>query len=194
MLLLYLHCTKDKRIVFNGSTKAPSDDAFNDLEEIIEKNHGFVAYSDSSWGNKYPYPMFGYCMFMFGGVISYASKQLKVIAFSSCEAEYAAAAHACKEIEFIRHLLEDLGFPFDGPLAFGVDNTAAIDVAYNMGVSGRTKHFNMAIHFFRDCVQLLSVVPRHVLTKQQRADIFTKLLDKTNFLEQVKNFFGSFKM
>ena len=48
MLLLYLHCTKDKRIVFNGSTKAPSDDAFNDLEEIIEKNHGFVAYSDSS--------------------------------------------------------------------------------------------------------------------------------------------------
>ena len=87
--------------------------------------------------------MFGYCMFMYGGVISYASKQLKVVAFSSCEAEYAAAAYACKEIEFIRHLCSDMGFPFDGPLAFGVDNTAAIDVAYNMGVSGRTKYFNM---------------------------------------------------
>ena len=95
---------------------------------------------------------------MYGGVISYASKQLKFVAFSSCEAEYmyAAAAYACKEIEFIRHLCSDMGFPFDGPLAFGVDNTAAIDVAYNMGVSGRTKHFNMAIHYFRDCVQLLS--------------------------------------
>ena len=109
-------------------------------------------------------------------------KQLKVVAFSSCEAEYAAAAYACKEIEFIRHLCSDMGFPFDGPLAFGVDNTAAIDVAYNMGVSGRTKHFDMAIHYFRDCVQLLSVVPRHVLTKFQRADIFTKALDKTTFI------------
>ena len=61
-------------------------------------------------------------------------------------------------------------------------------------VSQAELNTSMAIHFFRDCVQLLSVVPRHVLTKQQRADIFTKLLDKTNFLEQVKNFFGSFKM
>ena len=110
------------------------------------------------------------------------------MAFSSCEAEYAAAAYACKEIEFIRHLCSDMGFPFDGPLAFGVDNTAAIDVAYNMGVSGRTKHFNMAIHYFRDCVQLLSVIPRHVLTKFQRADIFTKQLDKTNYTEQRKYF------
>ena len=186
MLLLYLHCTKDKKIVFTGSKKPPASGAFDGLEDVIERNHGFVAFSDSSWGNKYPYPMFGYCMFMYGGVISYASKQLKVVAFSSCEAEYAAAAYACKEIEFIRHLCSDMGFPFDGPLAFGVDNTAAIDVAYNMGVSGRTKHFNMAIHYFRDCVQLLSVVPRHVLTKFQQADIFTKQLDKTTFLEQRK--------
>ena len=188
MLLLYLNCTKDKKIVFTGSKKPPADGSFDDLEEVITKNHGFVAYSDSSWGNKYPYPMFGYCMFMYGGVISYASKQLKVVAFSSCEAEYAAAAYACKEIEFIRHLCSDMGFPFDGPLAFCVDNTAAIDVAYNMGVSGRTKHFNMAIHYFRDCVQLLSIIPRHVLTKFQLADIFTKQLDKTNYTEQRKYF------
>ena len=92
-------------------------------------------------------------------------------------------------MEFIRNLVSDMGYPFHGPLAFGVDNTAAIDVAYNMGVSGRTKHFNMSIHFFRDCVQLLKIVPRHVLTKQQRADIFTKLLDKTTFLAQRKCLF-----
>ena len=51
-----------------------------------------------------------------------------------------------------------------------------------------SKHFNMAIHYFRDCVQLLSVIPRHVLTKFQRADIFTKQLDKTNYTEQRKYF------
>ena len=64
----------------------------------------------------------------------------------------------------------------------------AIEVAYNMGVSGRTKDFNMAIHYFRDCVQLLSVIRRHVLTKHQRADIFTKTLDKTSYIEQRDHF------
>ena len=44
-------------------------------------------------------------------------------------------------------------------------------------------HLNMV-----DFVQLLSVIPRHVLTKFQRADIFTKQLDKTNYTEQRKYF------
>ena len=82
--------------------------------------------------------------------------------------------------------------PKQWPIAWTLTLMAIFAAKFEMGVSGRTKHFNMAIHFFRDCVQLLSVVPRHVLTKQQRADIFTKLLDKTTFLEQVKNFFASF--
>ena len=68
------------------------------------RNHGFVCYSDSSWGNKYPYPMFGYGVYLFGGLISFASKQLKTVAFSSCEAEYAAASYCCKEIEFVDYL------------------------------------------------------------------------------------------
>ena len=44
MLLLYLNCTKDKKIVFTGSKKPPADGSFDDLEEVITKNHGFVAY------------------------------------------------------------------------------------------------------------------------------------------------------
>ena len=49
--------------------------------------------------------MFGYGIYLYGGLISYASKQLKTVAFSSCEAEsYAAASYACKEIEFVRNV------------------------------------------------------------------------------------------
>ena len=48
--------------------------------------------------------MFGFGIYMYGGLVSFASKQLKTVAFSSCEAEYAAASYTCKEIEFIRNI------------------------------------------------------------------------------------------
>ena len=126
--------------------------------------------------------MFGYGIYLFGGLVSFASKQLKVVAFSSCEAEYAAAAYTCKEITFIRGICADLGFILEGALVLLVDNTAAVDVAYNMGVTARTKHFDMCIHYFRDEVQFRRIAPVHILTAYQRADGYTKGLDKTKFL------------
>jgi hypothetical protein len=149
----------------------------------IEKNCGFVAFSDSSWGNNVPYPMFGYGIYLYGGLVSFASKQLKTVAFSSCEAEYAAASYACKEIEFVRNICEDMGVTLQGRLVLAVDNTAAIDIALDVGVSGRTKHFDRAIHYLRDLTQLRRVLPFYVDTFQQRADGYTKPLDKSTFLK-----------
>ena len=74
----------------------------------IHSNGGFIAYSDASWGPGVDYPMFGYVVYLFGGVISYTSKQLKIVCFSSCEAEYAAAANCCKEVSFIRKICADM--------------------------------------------------------------------------------------
>ena len=147
----------------------------------IKNNHGFVAYSDSSWGNQYPYPMFGFGIYLFGGLISYGSKQLKTVAFSSCEAEYAAASYACKEVEFIRNICADMGVVLQGRLVLAVDNTACIDIAHDVGVSGRTKHFDRAIHYLRDLTQLRRILPFYVDTNLQRADGYTKSLDKSKF-------------
>ena len=163
-----------KAAIFDGLDVHGSD---------ILRNHGFTAYSDSSWGNKYPYPMFGYGVYLYGSLITYASKQLKTVAFSSCEAEYAAASFCCKEIEFIRNLCYDMGVELYGRLVLAVDNTAAIIVAHDVGVSGRTKHFDRAIHYLRDLTQLRRVLPAYVSTKLQRADGFTKALDKSTFTQ-----------
>ena len=150
-LLQYLWSTKDRKMVFNGSCTVPPGLSKHAVD--IKKNHGFVAYSDSSWGNKYPYPMFGFGIYLFGGLISFGSKQLKTVAFSSCEAEYAAAAYCCKEIEFVRNLCFDMGVVLYGRLVLAVDNTAVIDVAHDVGVSARTKHFDRAIHYLREVQQ-----------------------------------------
>ena len=83
--------------------------------------------------------------------------------FGSCEAEYAAASYTCKEIEFVRNVCADMGVVLQGRLVLGVDNTAAIDVAHNVGVSSKTKHFQRAIHYLRDLTQMRRILPFFVL-------------------------------
>ena len=96
---------------------------------------------------------------MYGGPVSYVSKLLKVVALSTAEAEYAAASYACREMAFIRGVCQDLGSILVGDLILAVDNEAAIDIAQNMGVTARNKHFTDAIHYFRDQVDRQAVTP-----------------------------------
>jgi hypothetical protein len=186
-LMEYLYTTRHRKLVFSGKVEVPVG-----LEKVgsdITRNNGFFAYSDSSWGNKYPYPMFGHCIYLYGSLVSYSTKQLKQVAFSSCEAEYAAASACCKEMEFVRNVCFDLGMKLQGRLVLAVDNTAVIDVAHDVGVSARTKHFDRAMHYLRDLVQLRRVIPVFVRTHIQRADGLTKALDKSKYHDWLKMFF-----
>ena len=76
-----------------------------------------------------------------------------------------------------------MGVVLQGRLVLAVDNTACIDIANDVGVSStsRTKHFDRAIHYLRDLMQLRRVLPFYVNTHQQRADGFTEPLDKSTF-------------
>ena len=78
-----------------------------------------------------------------------------------------------------------MGFVLNEQLVLLVDNTAAIDTAENVGVSAKTKHFETCIHYFRHEVQHGRIIPIHILTNFQRADGFTKGLDRKKFLEWV---------
>ena len=78
-----------------------------------------------------------------------------------------------------------MGVDLHGRLVLGVDNTACIDIAHDVGVSGRTKHYDRAIHYLRDLTQMRRVLPTYVNTHQQLADGFTKVLDKSTFTKWV---------
>ena len=110
--------------------------------------------------------MFGYVIYFAGGPIAFTSKRIKVVAKSSAEAEYAAAAYTCMELTFVRNILGDLGYPVQAPVVICVDNKAAVDICKSLGVTKRSKHFTDAIHYFRRCYlfDLLTigrVVPRY---------------------------------
>ena len=66
---------------------------------------------------------------------------------SSAEAEYAAASQTCREMTYIRNVCGDLGLVLRGRLCLAVDNTAAIDICENPGVTARNKHFSDAVHY-----------------------------------------------
>ena len=193
-LLLYLGHTKEHvGLHYDGSTTAPpgfgrlEPDAFQ-VQGYIESNYGFVAYSDASWrstANKYS--SYGYVVYLFGGVISYASKYLKIVAISSAEAEYAAASQTCREVTYIRNVCADLGLILQGPLALGVDNTAAIAICENPGITARNKHFDDQVHYVRHEYDHNRVRLVYVPTDQQRADGFTKPLDPTTYLKWREN-------
>ena len=181
-LLLYVNATKHYRLNFNGSAKPPSG-VDPKLASSISTSGGLIAYSDSSWRkpDSLGFSMFGYVIYLYGSPISYAAKSLKIVALSSAEAEYAAASYTCKEVQFVRKVMSDLGFPPKGPVVLAVDNQAAIKIAENVGVTARTKHFVDAIHYFRHLVDHRVVVPTFVRTNFQRADGFTKPLGKGVF-------------
>ena len=86
-----------------------------------------------------------------------------------------------REILFIRVIFPEkcLWFRF----YFLIDSAVfkRIKIADNMGVTGRTKHFSDAIHYFRHVVEHRVVVPTFVRTNVQHADGFTKALGKGPF-------------
>ena len=105
-------------------------------------------------------------------------------------AEYSAASGASKEIAFVRNLLSELHVSIDGPVALGVDNSAAIKISEQRGVSKLTKHFAFSAHRIRDEVEHLRLRCIHVDTENQTGDIFTKPLADPIFLRHRAAFFG----
>ena len=82
--------------------------------------------------------MFGFVIYFMGAPVCFTSKQLKVVALSSAEAEYAAASYACRAIVFVRNVLVDLGFSLTHPTVLCVDNKA-IEASHGSG-AGRERH------------------------------------------------------
>ena len=81
----------------------------------------------------------------------------------------------------MRNVCSEIGLHLKGPVCLAVDNTAAIKIAENRGVTARTKHFSDALHYIRHMIDHLVVRVRYVSTHFQLADGFTKPLAKPQF-------------
>jgi hypothetical protein len=112
--------------------------------------------------------------------VSWSSKKQNSVALSTAEAEYVATGACCAQLLWMKQALSDFSCEFSKiPLLY--DNESAIKLANNPVQHSRTKHIDIRYHFLRDHEANGDIVLRHVSTKQQLADIFTKLLDEQRF-------------
>ena len=118
--------------------------------------------------------------------ISWLSLKQKVVALSTCEAEYVAAATAACQAVWLRRLLGELIGEKAHPPALMVGNQPTIALTKNPVLHDLSKHIDIKFHFLRDYVDGGQIVIEFVETGRQFADILTKALGWLRFSELKK--------
>ncbi|WVZ80043.1 LOW QUALITY PROTEIN: hypothetical protein U9M48_027558 [Paspalum notatum var. saurae] len=115
----------------------------------------------------------GIIFFLGGNAITWQSSKQKVVALSSCEAEYIAMATAACQAVWLAWLVTELG----------VDNQSAIALAKNPVHHDRSKHIDTKFHYIRECSDRGRITLRQTPTEEQLADLLTKSLGRDRFQE-----------
>ncbi|GJT93563.1 hypothetical protein Tco_1082408 [Tanacetum coccineum] len=140
------------------------------------------AYSDSDYAGSHGdrKSTTGGCQFLGRRLISWQCKKQTIVATSSTEAEYVAAASCCAQVLWIQNQLLDYGFNFMNTKIF-IDNQSTICIVKNPVFHQRTKHIEIRHHFIRDANEknLIQVLKIH--TDDNVADLLTKAFDRPRF-------------
>jgi hypothetical protein len=115
--------------------------------------------------------------------VSWQSQKQRVVALSSCEAEYIAGAGAACRAMWLSRLLRDvIGTEVEVPM-LKMDNMSAIALSKNPVLHDRSKHIDTKFHFIRECVDGGKIRLEFKSSQDQLADALTKSLGRLRFTE-----------
>ncbi|CAG8658362.1 15291_t:CDS:1, partial [Acaulospora colombiana] len=147
-----------------------------------ESSTSFIGYTDADWASN-PVDrksISGYVFLLGGGAISWSSKKQTVVALSSTEAEYIAAAHATRHATWLQRLLTDIGLENHANTLY-IDNQSAISLANDVMFNQRTKHIDIQYHYLREVVMSGQLTSKYCPTNEMIADIMTKALARPQY-------------
>ncbi|WVZ69513.1 LOW QUALITY PROTEIN: hypothetical protein U9M48_018287 [Paspalum notatum var. saurae] len=122
------------------------------------------------------------CHLLGRSLVSWSSKKQNSVALSNAEAEYIAPGSCCAQILYMKQTLLDFGVVLDKvPLL--CDNESVVKLANNPVQHSCIKHIDICYHFIRVHVAKGDIILRGVPSKEQLADIFTKPLDESTFVD-----------
>ncbi|GJR98035.1 hypothetical protein Tco_0270209 [Tanacetum coccineum] len=112
------------------------------------------AYSDSDYAgaNLDRKSTTGGCQFLGRRLISWQCKKQTIVATSTTEAEYVAAANCCGQVLWIQNQMLDYGFNFMNTKIY-IDNESTICIVKNPVYHSKTKHIAIRHHFIRDAYE-----------------------------------------
>lgn len=165
-ILKYLKGTVNYGLVFKAST-----------------NLNLLAFSDADYaGDIETRRSTSGSVFKLGGnTVSWRSQKQKVVALSTTESEFIAAAQTIKELIWLHRLIFEITKQKVTKPKLYLDNQSAIRLLKNPEFHKRTKHIDVRYHFAREKIQAGLFEVEYVPTKEQQADIFTKPLAREQF-------------
>ncbi|GJV29713.1 putative ribonuclease H-like domain-containing protein [Tanacetum coccineum] len=140
------------------------------------------AFSDSDYGgsNLDRKSTTGGCQFLGQRLISWQCKKQTIVATSTTEAEYVAAANCCGQVLWVQNQLLDYGFNFMNT-KIHIDNESTICIVKNPVYHSKTKHIEIRHHFIRDCYEKKLISVEKIHTDLNVADLLTKPFDRPRF-------------
>lgn len=125
----------------------------------------------------------GIIFFLGDGAVSWQSVKQRIVANSSCEAEYIAAATAACQAIWLALVLADMrGSEVKKPILM-VDNKSTISIIKNPILNDRSKHIDVKFHVIREYSETGQIEVKFISTTDQLGDILTKPLGRLKFQE-----------
>jgi hypothetical protein len=106
-----------------------------------------------------------------------------MVAQSSCEVEYVAAANGACQTLWLSHLLSELDSDKVVIPDLMVDNLSAVALIKNPVLSVRSKHIEVKYHLVRESAEKGKIDVKQVRTDDRLGDILNKALKRIKFQE-----------
>nr|GEW22965.1 hypothetical protein [Tanacetum cinerariifolium] len=119
----------------------------------------------------------------------YGECQAKKFCYFTAEAEYIAIVDASKEVVWVRKFIFGLGvvLTIEEPISMYCDNTRAITIANESGITKGARHFCAKVHYLGKVIEYGDVKLEKVHTDDNLVDPFTKALAFPKHSEHTKN-------
>ncbi|GJZ01740.1 putative ribonuclease H-like domain-containing protein [Tanacetum coccineum] len=147
-----------------------------------ESSFDLESYSDSDYAgaNLDKKSTTGGCQFLGRRLITWQCKKQTIVATSTTEAEYVAAASCCGQVLWIQNQMRDYGFNFMNTKIY-IDNESTICIVKNPVYHSKTKHIAIRHHFIRDAYEKKLIQVLKIHTNDNVADLLTKAFDVSQF-------------
>ncbi|GJX32647.1 putative ribonuclease H-like domain-containing protein [Tanacetum coccineum] len=173
----HLHAVKRIFRYLKGQPKLglwyPKDSPF-DLEAYSDSDYAGASLDRKS--------TIGGCQFLGKRLISWQCKKQTIVANSTTDVEYVAAANCCGQVLWIQNQMLDYGFNFM-KIKIYIDNESTICVVKNPVFHSKTKHIEIRHHFIRDSYEKRLIEVLKIHTDQNVADLLTKGFDVSSMVQ-----------
>ena len=133
----------------------------------------------------------GISVFLNGAPVVMKCNGQKSVTLSTAESELAAGTSCAQEMLYVMRVMESLGLKVKKPMILEMDSKAAVDLANNWSVGGRTRHVEVKQYFLRELKEENIILTVWIAGASNSTDLFTKNLDRPSFEKHTKVYCGS---